>query len=343
MVAIRPQDVDRFLSRPDDKIRVVLLHGSDGGLITERAAAFARLVLSGGDEAFGLVRLDSAEIAADPGRLADEAHAIPLFGGPRAIRVRIAGNRSIQSAVEALLRTPPRDSWVILEAGEIRRGTGLRKLCEAAPTAAAIGCYADDVAALDRLIDGELSAFRLQPEARAALRNLLGSDRLASRSELEKLALYATGGAEIGLDEVRAVIGDGGAFAAEEAVDATAAGDAATLDRQFRRLLASGTPAFVVAGAALRHFQLMHRVRAMIEAGMPTATAIERAGGAIFYPRRGRFEEALRLWTADRLAAALERIDRAIFESRVKGGIGDEIIAQAMLSVAVMARQRRAA
>ncbi|MBN8997866.1 MAG: DNA polymerase III subunit delta, partial [Rhizobiales bacterium] len=272
MVAIRPQDADRFLARPDPAIRVVLLYGSDDGLVAERGAAFARTVLAGGDDGFGLVRLDSAEIASDPPRLADEANAVSLFGGQRVIRVRIAGNRPIQNAVEALLRSPPRDSWVVLEAGEIRRGTGLRKLCEAAPNAAAIGCYGDDSAAIDRLIDGELSAFRLSPDARALLRGLLGADRLASRSELVKLALYAGGKAEIEGADIRAVIGDGGAFAAEEAADAAASGDAAALDRQYRRLLASGTQPYTVAAAALRLFHQLHRVRAAIEAGQPPAT-----------------------------------------------------------------------
>jgi len=341
VVAVKPQDADRFLARPDPAIRVVLIYGSDTGLVAERAAAFTRTVLGDGDEAFGLVRLDSSEIAADPARLADEANTMALFGGQRAIRVRVAGNRPIQAAVEAVLAAPPRDSWIVLEAGEIRKGVGLRKLCEAARGAAAIACYADEGAALDRLIDSELGAFRMDPAARTLLRSLLGSDRLASRSELVKLALYARGATEISADDIRAVVGDASAFAADEAVDAAAAGDPAELDRSFRRILASGTPAFVVASAALRHFQLMHRLRATIEAGDSVQGAMERQAGGIFFQRRAKLEQALRLWTVDRLAIALDRIDRAILDSRLKAAIGDEVIGQALLAVAAMARQGR--
>jgi DNA polymerase-3 subunit delta len=341
MVAVRQQDVDRLLSRPDPAQRVILLYGSDGGLVSERAAAFARTVLAGADDAFGLVRLDSSEIASDPGRLADEAHTIPLFGGSRVIRVRVSGNRPILNAVEAVLRSPPKDSWVVLEAGEIRKGVGLRKLCEAAPGAAAIACYADEGPALERLIDSELSAFRVDPEARTLLRTLLGSDRLASRSELSKLSLFARGQATIGLEDIRAVIGDGGGFAADDAVDAAATGDAEGLDRNYRRILASGTPAFVVASAALRYFQQLHRIRAAIEAGEPTQSAMDRAGGAIFFQRKAKLEQAVRLWTGDRVFSALERLDRAILDSRLKAAIGDEIIGQALLSIAVLARQAR--
>jgi len=343
MVQIKPQDAERFLSKPDPGIRVVLLHGSDTGLISERAKAFSRTIIGQGDDPFALVRLDSSEIAADTGRLADEANTIALFGGTRAIWVKVAGNRPIQAAVEAVLANPPQDAWVILEAGDIKKGVGLRKLCENSRGAAAIACYADNDAALDRMIDSELQAsgLRMDPDARTLLRSLLGADRLASRSEVAKLCLYALGEASIDVDAVRAVVGDAGASATDEAVDAAALGVAAGLDKAFRRILGSGTAAFVVANAALRHFQLLHRIKTAIEDGVPSATAIERNAGGIFFQRKGKLEQQLRIWPADRLLTALERLDRAIFDSRLKANIADEVILQALLSVAMMARVRR--
>jgi DNA polymerase-3 subunit delta len=343
MVQIKPQDADRFLSRPDPGIRVVLIHGSDTGLISERAAGFAKTVLGKNEDPFALVRLDSSEIAADPGRLADEANTIALFGGTRAIWVRVAGNRPIQAAVEAVLKAPPQDAWVILEAGDIKKGVGLRKTCENARNAAAVPCYADTDASLDRLIETELSSVGLaiEPDARALLRSLLGADRLASRSEVAKLALYALGERSVTVDDVRAVVGDAGNSATDEAVDAAALGDATGFDKAFRRILGSGTAAFVVANAAMRHFHLLHRIRSASDGGMPLPTAIERYAGGIFFQRKGKLDQQLRAWTSDRLLTALERLDAAILDSRLKANIGDEAIGQALLSVAMMARVRR--
>lgn len=133
--------------------------------------------------------------------------------------------------------------------------------------------------------------------------------------------------------DIRAVIGDGGGFAADEAVDAAATGDAETFDRHFRRILASGTPAFVVASSALRHFQMLHKIRSAIEAGAPQQSAIDMAGG-VFFQRKAKLEQAVRLWSAEPLLAALERLDRAILDSRLKAAIGEEIIGQALLSIA---------
>ena len=70
--------------------------------------------------------------------------------------------------------------------------------------AAAIACYADSGRDLDRLIDEETKAagVTIAPDARAALRKLIGSDRLVSRSEIGKLCLYAADGGTISIDDV---------------------------------------------------------------------------------------------------------------------------------------------
>src|SRR5262245_20372949 len=142
------------------------------------------------NDPFSLIRLDGDELAAEPSRLVDEAMTIPLFGGRRAIRVR-AGSKSFASGVETLTDIRPKDCRIVIEAGELRPDAPLRKICERAKTAVAIACYPDTERDLARLIDDELRSFelRISSDARAALMQLLGGDRQASRNEVRKLAL----------------------------------------------------------------------------------------------------------------------------------------------------------
>ena len=266
MVQIKPADADRLLAKPDPAVRLVLIYGDDEGLVAERAEKFARAVTGAdGDH----LRLDPAVLSENPGRIADEARAIPMFGGKRAISIRISGNRSLEKTLEEILDNPPVDSWVIVIAGELRKSSPLRKLAETHGHAWAIPCYADSDRDLDRIIDEETrnAALTIAADARAALKNLIGIDRLISRSEVQKLCLYAADKGAIALDDVRAVVGEASAFAVDETVDAMAEGDSAALDRGYRRLLASGTPGFVVAGAALRHFNFLQKARAQMDGG----------------------------------------------------------------------------
>jgi DNA polymerase-3 subunit delta len=335
---ICPAEIDRYL-KPHSAIRVVLVYGPDDGLVAERAAAFIGNITGGSDDPFSVVRLESDEVADDPARLADEAHAVPMFGGPRVILVRVSGGRGIDSAVAALLEAPPVDSWVILAAGDLRRDAALRTLCEKHPGAAAIPCRADQASDLDRVIDEEIAAAALtiSGDARTLLLGLIGADRLASRSEVQKLCLYAADAGSIDIDDVRAAVGDVSAFAVDEAVDALAVGDAGSFDRSFRRLIAAGTPSSAVIAAVQRHFDFLHRARATCDAGASPREMVARARPPIFFRRRPAVERQIALWPRQRIERALAHLEEAVIESRFRSAIADAVIGQALTLVAIVA------
>jgi DNA polymerase-3 subunit delta len=340
MVQIKPADADRFLSKPDPAIRVVLLYGSDDGLVAERAERFAKAVTGADGEH---LRLDPATLSENPGRLADEANAIPMFGGKRAISLRVAGNRALEGAIAAVIDAPPVDSWIVVIAGELRKTAPLRKLCESSARAAAIPAYADSERDLDRLIDEETrsAGLAIAADARTALKGLIGGDRLVSRSEVQKLCLYAADAGEIKLGDVRALIGDGGAFAMDETVDAVAEGNAAALDRGYRRLTSSGTPGFVIAGAALRHFNFLQKARAALDGGDNAEAIVRRAIPPIYpFARQSAVAKQIERWSPARIERALAMLDQAMLDSRLHGQLSDEIIGEALHLVAALASRR---
>src|SRR5206468_5781246 len=119
----------------------------------------------------------------------------------------------------------------------------LRTLCERAPVAAALPCYADGEREVARLIEQEMrdSDLTVTAEARIALLALLGGDRQASRSELRKLTLFARGKTQVDLDDVLAVVTDASSLALDTVIDATFAGRIADLETQLGKALAAGT------------------------------------------------------------------------------------------------------
>src|SRR5205823_102538 len=140
----------------------------------ERAAAVAAKTGVPLDDPFSLIKLDGSDLS--PGRLADETNSIGLFGGGKLVWVRASGTeKSLTDGLGFLAQEPPRDAYVIVEAGDLKKGSALRKLGETARSLLSVACYADDVKALNALIDRELGAagLRITPGAREALRDLL--------------------------------------------------------------------------------------------------------------------------------------------------------------------------
>ena len=342
MVALKSAEIEAFLARPDPARPVVMVFGPDAGLVRERAEALIRSAVDDPRDPFALARIEGDDLSSDPRRLLDEAHTAPLFGGRRAVWVK-AGGRNIAAAVEALIAAPPgADCRVVIEAGDLRRGAPLRALCERAKCVAAIACYADGDRDIARLIDEEMHAAGLSiaPDARTALIALLGGDRLASRSEVRKLALYAHGKNRVGIDDILAVVADASALALDGVVDAAFAGRAQDVETQFAKARSGGTPASVIVGAALRQASQLHRTRLAIEAGATTDDALNEIRPAVHFRRAPLIKAALAAWTAARLERAMAQFAEAVLETRRRPALADAIGQRALLSIATAARRR---
>src|SRR5690606_13010337 len=103
--------------------------------------------------------------------------------------LRNAGaQKRLADDIKLLAAEPPRDAVILIEAGELKKGAGLRSVVEGAKNAMALPCYGDGAKDIDTVIDEELTKAKMTMtlEARQALRRNLGGDRLASRGEIEK-------------------------------------------------------------------------------------------------------------------------------------------------------------
>lgn len=336
MTVLRAGDIDRFLKEPDPKKPVVLVYGPDSGLVSERAGMVVRKMAGENADPFSLVQLDGDIVAGDPGKLIDEAQTIGLFGNHRVIRVR-AGAKNFASAVEALLAKPPQ-ATVVIEAGDLRPTSPLRSICEKSQAAAVIPCYVDTDRDLARLISDSNLSFG--PGAREELVALLGADRLSTRAELEKLALYAQGNnGKVTVEDVRAVIADASALALDDVLDSAATGDAEAALVALNKAYAAGTQPAAILNAAIRHVTQLHRLKLAVDAGDSPARVVEYARPPVFFRRRPHFERALNRYGSELLAREIVALSDASLAARKDAALAATIAERAILRLAKSGRQ----
>jgi DNA polymerase-3 subunit delta len=342
MTAIKASEVDRYIARPAAGEPIVLVFGPDAGLVRERVDALVRASVDDPNDPFAFVRIEGEDLAANPSRLVEEAHTVPLFGGRRAVLVR-AGARNISAAVETVIAAPSNECRIIIEAGNLGKSAPLRTLCEKAKVAAALPCYADKENDLARLIDEEMrSGLAIAPDARAALMSLLGGDRLASRNEIRKLALYAQGQERVTLADVMAVTTDASALALDGVLDAAFAGRTAAVETEFTKARAGGSSPAAILSAAIRQVANLHKMRLAIDGGDGADFAMKRAAPPVHFTRQAQVSEALRAWTGPRLLRAMQQLAEASLEARRNSPLADTIAQRTLLSIAVSARRREA-
>jgi DNA polymerase III subunit delta len=341
MTAIKASDVDRFISKPDPAQPILLIYGPDAGLVSERVTALVHVSVDDPNDPFILARLDGEELSANPSRLVEEAHTVPLFAGRRAVWVK-AGARNIAPAVELVISAPPTDCRIIIEAGDLRKNAPLRTLCEKSKFAVALPCYVDNARDLTQLVDIEIRAANLtiSSEARAMLLSLLGSNRLASRNEVRKLALYAGEQERIELSDIMAVVADASALALDAVIDAAFVGNTNKVNEEFVKARAAGSSPVGMISTAIRYVANLHKMQISIRPGSPIELIMKQATPPIHFSREKSISEALRIWTPTRLLRAMQQLAETSLDMRRNSILAEALALRSLLSIAVNARHR---
>jgi len=342
---IQPRDIERFLKQPPGELCAALFFGPDEGLVRERARRLAATVIDDLDDPFRVVALTGAEISSDPARLADEANALSFTGGRRLVQIRGATD-GLAGLLKDLLAGRGCEALIVLEAGGLTPRSSLRQLLEKSGKGAAIGCYPDEGRDLIGVIEDDLRGHGLRADADAVayLAANLGSDRMITRNELDKLALYCAQAGAVTLDDAVALVGDSASLGLDDVALATADGDHAAVDRAVARLLRENVASIAILRAVGRHFQRLLRAAGAVEAGRSPRDAIGALKPPVFFKHVPRLTAQLRWWPRDSLAVALDHLLDAELKCKTTGAPEAAIVSRTLLLIAnAAARARRQA
>jgi DNA polymerase-3 subunit delta len=329
MVAVKSYQADAFLKAVERVPSAVLFHGTDAGLVGERAGRLARRLA----EAYEgeILRLDDADLENDPDRIGVELLTRPMFGGRKIVRAA-TGRRITSATLKPVVELGNLEGFLIVEAGQLRKGDALLTLFEATAGAAAVACYPDEARDLDSMIGEVLGAAKMDiaPEARRLLVARLGADRALSRAEVEKLALYARGKARIEAADVEAAVGDAAETALDRVAMAAASGKAGEAVWECERCVTGGESAQGVILALQRHFLRLHRLRGGLDAGQSLDELMRSLKPQPNFRQKAAIEQQARAWGLPSLNAALARIGDTAKAARLSSAL-EETLAEALL------------
>lgn len=352
---IKPRAVSGFLANPNPAARAILVFGRDEGLVREHIETLMDTVVDDRRDPFRVADLRADSLKDDPARLADEAASISMTGGRRVIRVRAATNAHAGLFGDFLVN-PPGDALVVVEGGDLAKGAALRKTFEGAQNGVALPCYGDEGVDLEHMIADHLQerhGLRADSGAVAFLAESLGSDRMLTRQELDKLALYkgpghpdpagSPGDRTITLEDAQEAVGDSAAVQLDQIVFAAAGGDLPVLDRALARHLTAGESPIPVLRALSRHLERLQFVRAATDQGQPLNGVLKTLRPPVFFKQEKAFTRQARLWSGELLKTALQITLDAEIDCKSTGLPAETVCGRALLRIAVAARGRSSA
>jgi DNA polymerase-3 subunit delta len=298
--------IARAVDQPADGIRFYLFHGQDE---SQSRGLAARLL-----EALGAAKsvLAAATIRSDPAALVDEASAMSLFGGKRAVWIEPA-TRDIEDGVAALFEAPAVENPVIAIAGVLTKTSALLKMAEASPLAVAFASYAPEGRDAERMVAdmGRRYGLKIAPQVAARIADASGNDQAIVAQELQKFALFIDASPQAPKELDHGPLDAVGAESAEgdflRLADLALAGDIGELTEELARLPAGGSEGIPVVRSLQRRLLMLAPARARVERGERVDAVMTAMGRALFWKDKGKIQRMLTKWTADGLATVAER------------------------------------
>jgi DNA polymerase-3 subunit delta len=343
MTAINTFAADAFIDRLPANVQFFLVHGADEGLAHERSRAIVRKLVGTDPDPLRLLRLEGDALARSPDSLSNEAYAVSMFGGSRAIWIDAQG-RDILPALEPLFARPPSECAVVIKAPQLRKGHTLRSAFEKASNAASIECYSDEPKALGLLIDNAVrnAGLTISADARAALMDQLGADRQTSRAEITKLMLFVGRKSRIELDDVRAIVSDAAPSPLDGLVDQALGGKLQNAADSAAHYFADGGDADQLIGRLVSRLTLLHRLRLEMEAGQPFDAACEKLYVRLPQEARRALAAAAERWSSEAIAERLPGVRAASARVRSSPDLAQILASRALWTLAARRRPAEA-
>ena len=346
MILSKRPDIERFLASPPSEIRAAVIFGRDRGQVRERADALAARTVERPDDPFDVALLTDSELD-DGGRLEGELSALSMLGGRRLVRLRIDSDKAgpDKAAAEALKAHAEGafnpDAFFLVEAGDLRRDSALRKAAEQAKAAAAIVCYEDEPGDVARLVREALAKEQvgLTAEALQLFVERLPRERGVARQEIERLSLFLGPGSGrvANPQDLEPYLGVEPEASLADAASLAFGGRLGPAQAALRRARAEGEGGPAAVRALGMHLHRLRQVLVLHKSGAQLAEAAKAAG--VFWKNEREFLRQARAWSLE----ALDLLQPEVLEADrgcKRTGWPDALISE-RLALSVAARAKR--
>lgn len=309
MILSKKPEIDRFLAGPGSDIRAALIYGKDRGIVRERSNQLAAKATANPDDPFDVAVLTENDLAQDPAKLVDELSAQSLMGGRRLVRLRLGDKIAADKAVAEAFKQHAEgqlnsSAYLLIEAGNLGKESGLRKAMEAAKSGAVvIPCYEDETGDIARMVRDALAADKvgLSSDALDLVVSRLPKERGIVRQEIERLVLFLGPGSGVVATpaDLAGFVGvEPDASLSDAAFDAFG-GRLGAAQSGLRRAFMEGETGPAAVRAIGYQLARLRKALTLMQSGAGMQEAAKACG--VFWKQEREFLRQARAWTLDQL------------------------------------------
>jgi DNA polymerase III subunit delta len=320
---IAPFQIDSYIQKiADEKIAGCLVFGPETSMVNYRFDLIAKKISPNLSDPFLVANISKERLSTDKGILADEFFSFSMLGGRKLIIVKdvdIAAAASIKLLFEVENFSQKSENFILIQAGDLDKGSALRKACEDNSNFAVIACYEDDERSIKKFLQDELvkRQVKFNVQALELLLEKFGKNRQVILSELEKILVFLGEEKNLTLEIIERLVLSEAEISANEFVMSFSAHKFDIALMQAERLFKDGFEAVTLIRFLSNYLQKLYNARMDIDskiADFEEAVKSQR----LFFKTEIEFRKHLKLSSLKFLAKNLQELQN--LEIKVKSG-----------------------
>lgn len=339
-VQFKPVQIEKYLKKPDDVLRCVVIYGSNEGLQADYVKKFTAAISPDLYDPFRVVYLNASDINSDAGVLFGEYNGQSLMGGRRVIVVR-DGDNNLTKTIKALFEDNLSDTLLIISSSSLNKKSSLVKLAEDSDNFAAIACYEDrdeDIYATARNKFVE-NGITISNEALQLLCARLSNDRLSNLGEIEKLITYMGDRKNVTIENIREIISDASSSSTDDICFAAAGGYTDKALAAYAKLVNEGNEPISLIRSLTYHFNKILTCLAHVENGDAVDKAVFKLQPRIIFFRESAFKRQVSIWPKDKVLSVLELLYKAERDCKTTNMPVEEIVSYTIMQISSAAKK----
>lgn len=210
---IQNAKIDAYIKNiAHEKIAGCLLFGPEPSVVSARFNIIAKKIVADLADPFLVSNISKERLGEDRGLLGDEFYSMSFMGGKKLITIKDTDVHT-SSALKGLLSEEDilskSENFILIQAGDLDRGSALRKAAESSKIFAAIPCYEDNDRVVKQFIEATLTKNQIKFDYQTSnyLIEKLGKNRQIIKSELDKIISYLGDKKDLTIDIIDIAIG----------------------------------------------------------------------------------------------------------------------------------------
>ena len=326
--------IEKYLKKPDNQIKVFLVYGSNEGLQAEYVKNLTASICLDIHDAFQVVYFNCSDILTDSSTLFAEYASQSLLGGRRVIVIKDADN-NLTKHLKSMLETITSDTLVIISASNLNKKSSLVVLAESNDDMATIACYEDRDEDIYSTIRNKLveNGFTIGNEALKILCARLSNDRKTNLGEIEKLITYMGSKKDISQSDIENCVSDTSASSSDDVAYYSAGGDSEKAQKAYRKMINEGNEPISIIRTLTYHFQKLLTVLSYVENGETIDKAIYKLTPRIIFFREPAFKRQLSFWKKDKLLGVIELLYKCEKDCKTSNMPVEEIVSYTIMQI----------